>query len=110
MLSGQGRALAAAERASGEMENAGQKGDATADAIESAAEEARNDPGNQLLIALVEYLTGKRIRLIESTDCQPDQRESGKALESNAAEPRANSVAAPGHRPAFSPTTNALIA
>ena len=91
VLSGQGRALAAAERASGEIGNAGQQRDATAEAIESAAEEARNDPGNQLLIALVEYLTGKRIRFIDSKDCPPDQCDAGKAAESSAAKPNAMS-------------------
>ncbi|MCF8015436.1 MAG: hypothetical protein K9L65_06980 [Chromatiaceae bacterium] len=93
VLSGQGRALAAAEQASGEIGNAAGKGHATADAIESAAEEARKDPGNQLLIALVEYLTGKRIRLIDSKDCQPAQCESEKGVESSAAEPNAMSTA-----------------
>ncbi|WP_462320818.1 hypothetical protein [Halochromatium sp.] len=93
MLSSEGRALAAAERATGEIGNAEGKGQATADAIESAAEEARNDPGNQLLIALVEYLTGKRIRLIDSKDCRPEQCDSGKALKSNTAEPNAMSFA-----------------
>ncbi|WP_201219912.1 FG-GAP repeat domain-containing protein [Halochromatium roseum] len=93
VLSGQGRALAAAEQASGEIGNAAGKGQATADAIESAAEEARKDPGNQLLIALVEYLTGKRIRLIDSKDCQPAECESGKGMESSAAAPNAISTA-----------------
>lgn len=94
VLSGRGRALAAAELAATQTKGADGQGDATAKAIEAAAEEARNDPGNQLLIALVEYLTGKRIRLLDRTDCPPNQCESGKAMESKAAEPNATAVAA----------------
>lgn len=96
MLSGEGRALAAAELASGETGSPIGKGEATADAIESAAEEARNDPGNQLLITLVEYLTGKRIQLIDSKDCQPDQCKPSKAMDSGAPEPNARPAAERG--------------
>ncbi|MEA3640496.1 MAG: hypothetical protein VBE63_11190 [Lamprobacter sp.] len=112
VLSGQGRALVAAELAYGELghrgrtddkgHHAGHPGGATADAIESAAEEARKDPGNQLLIALVEYLTGKRIRFIESKDCRSDQCAPGKTTQSGAADPHprsaARSTAAPGQQ------------
>lgn len=76
VLSSQGQALAAAERAETDADAAGNAGDAAADAIEAAAEEARKDPRNQLLIALVEYLTGRRIRLIDGRDfAAPAQRE-----------------------------------
>jgi len=102
VLSGQGRALAAAELASTEMGKAGQKGDATADAIESAAEEARKDPGNQLLIALVEYLTGKRLQLMDGKDCRAGRCESGKAMESGPAEPSAMAAPAGAPQPALS--------
>jgi hypothetical protein len=99
VLSGQGRALAAADLAAGELGKAASKGEATADAIESAAEEARKDPGNQLLIALVEYLTGKRIRLISAEDCRPDHCESGRGTQgsqSPVAQSGEPSAAAPG--------------
>lgn len=96
VLSGQGRALAAADQAAGEIGKAAGKGQATADAIESAAEEARKDPGNQLLIALVEYLTGKRIRLMDSKDCQPEQCKEGSAKPAEADAPNAISAAVRG--------------
>jgi hypothetical protein len=94
VLSGEGRALAAAELVSAELG----KPDSTAGAIESAAEKARSDPGNQLLIALVEYLTGKRITLVDSKGCHRNQCESGKAMESNAADQGRISSAARGRQ------------
>jgi len=68
MISNQGRALAAAETAASAAKDVSAKGESSTDAIESAAEGARKDPANQLLIALVEHLTGRRLRLF---DCEP---------------------------------------
>jgi hypothetical protein len=70
VISSQGRALAAADPATdAAMESTGND-DSAAKAIESAAEQARKDPTNQLLIALVEHLTGRRIRLMDCEDLQ----------------------------------------
>jgi hypothetical protein len=60
------------------MESTGND-DSAAKAIESAAEEARKDPTNQLLIALVEHLTGRRIRLMDCEDLQGGRCRDGQS-------------------------------
>lgn len=71
-LSIEGRALAAAERASGAIEGAIESAvhdsNATIKLMDSAAEDALKDPENQLLIALVEYLTGKPMQILDRKD------------------------------------------
>ena len=97
-LSIEGRALAAAELASDAIENAADESEATVKAIDSAAEEALNDPENQLLIALVEYLTGKLIQLLDRKDGQATGLDTAirlGATNSNAM-PSADGSQAPG--------------
>ncbi|MFP4603321.1 MAG: hypothetical protein ACLFNA_10360, partial [Halochromatium sp.] len=71
LISVQGQARAAAEMAALTTEDQAAKdrikgetgGKTGADRLETAMEEARKDPANQLLIALVEYLSGRSLSL-----------------------------------------------
>lgn len=85
LISVQGQARAAAEMAALTTEDQAAKdrikgetggktgGETGADCLETAMEEARKDPANQLLIALVEYLSGRSLSLFRLEAAAPER-------------------------------------
>ncbi|MBK5931777.1 hypothetical protein [Halochromatium salexigens] len=77
-LQGQARAaaeraaLSAEDRAAGDAANGETSGETCADCLETAMDEARKDPANQLLIALVEYLSGRSLSLFRLETAAPE--------------------------------------
>ena len=101
LISLQGQARAAAEMAANAGQDQAVKEEGSAETLEAAAEEARKDPVNQLLIALVEYLSGRSLRLVDSEDFQPDQQAAAEPAAIEGKEKHVE-VPEPARQPDFS--------